>query len=439
MTRFELKHLGCIFVWVFLSGLMTNQVSAQTQDDTTSLTDIIISAYSYHPQLKSLRAELYGSREFIVQARAAYLPQVNLTGGIGLSDRDAVLQNGGAFDQKNEPKDLALRLDQTLYDGGRRNLLTQNASLEFQASAARYDGAATSIAAEIIQDYISLLSAIADVEILEQSVTTLEEFEKSVIARRAVGDSTKTELAQAVSRLASARADRASALAELSYARDRLRSKTGFLVERPALPEEANELISLPKEELTDIARHLSPSIKASRLTEQATHLTVHSEKRKHLPTISLSAQAQAVRDSSPTIAKDDNVSIGVNFSMPIYTGGAGSSQTRQALATHNAARFNTQNAIRENDLLIDQLWARLQSGKIVLEAQKANVEANKDALEGITRGEAVGIATTQEVLEAIQNKLTAELAHSRALHRLYTARLLMKLYVGEFDVIKID
>ena len=420
-------------------GLHVHNANAQTYHNSSKLPDIILNAYTHHPELKSLRAELYGARESIVQARAAYLPQVVLTGGINVEDQNATLRSGTSFNQNSEPTELALRLDHTLYDGGRRGLVKKSAALDFQASEARYDEAATSIAAEIIEDYISLLSAMTDVEILENSVKTLEDLERSVIARRKVGDSTKTELAQAVSRLASARADRAAATAEFNLAQDQLLSKTDFLVESPLLPVSATQPISLSKQELTEAAKRINPAIKASQLSEQSALLTVHSERRKHLPTISLTAQAQSRRDSSPTIDTDDSLSVGVNFRLPIYSGGAGRSETRQALAERNAAKFRTMNVIRESDLLINQLWARLKSGKTVLEAQKANVDANVDALEGITRGEKVGLSTTQDVLEAIQNKLSAELAYSRALHALYTTRLLLKLYIGHFDVHKFD
>ncbi len=420
-------------------GCGQDYAMAQTYGDSAKLPDIISNAYSHHPQLKSLRAEIYGTRENIVQARAAFLPQVSATGGISVADRDAVLRSGADFNQNNEPKELALRLDQTIFDGGRRRLAQENASIEFKVSEARYEEAATAIIAEIIEDYIDLMAAIAEVDILDESVTTLESLEESVIARRKVGDSTKTELAQAVSRLASSRARRASARAQLNLARDQLLSKTGFLVQTPELPIEATTLIYLSKQELIDQARHLNPAIKATRLTEQSALNIIKTEKRNFLPTVSFSAQAQALRDSSPTIDRNDTLSVGVNFSVPLYAGGAGSSRTRQALAQRNAAKFNTLNVIRQNDLIINQLWAQLQSGKIVLEAQKANVDANIDAVEGITRGEAVGISTTQDVLEAIQDKLTADLTYSDAQFDLYTTRLLLKLYTGQFDVHKFE
>jgi len=432
LTLKTFKHALCAALFL---GISSTQAEAQTHSESAQLSDIIINAYSHHPQLKSLRAETFGTREDIIQARSAFLPQVTANGGIQIADSDAVLRSGADFNRNNEPKELALRLEQTIFDGGRRRLVQENASIEYQISEARYEEAATSIAAEIIEDYLDLMSSIAEVEILDKSVNALESIEKSVIARRKVGDSTKTDLAQAVSRLASSRAQRAAAAAQVNLARDKLLSTTGFLVQNPELPIEATTLIYLSKSELTDRARRLNPAIRATELTEQSALISAESEKRSFLPTISLSAQAQALRDSSPTIDRNDTLSVGVNFSVPLYSGGAGSSRTRQALARRNAAKYNTLNAILQNDQNINQLWAQLESGKIVLQAQEANVAANIDAVEGITRGEAVGISTTQDVLEAIQDKLSADLSFSQAQFDLYTNRLLLKLYIGQFDV----
>ncbi len=439
MTLKPYKIFRDVILGAVFSTSMVSTVTAQTYHNSSKLPDIILNAYSHHPQLKSLKAGHAGVRESIVQARAASRPQVTLNGGIAIADRDAVLRTGAPFNQNSEPRDLALRVEQTIFDGGRNKLLEETAAIDLRLSQARYDEAAIGIAAEIIEDYLQLMSVMADADILEKSVTTLESLEKSVLARRGVGDSTKTELAQTVSRLASARAQRATAIAELNLARDQLLSKTGYLVQTPELPLAATVKISLPKDTLIERARTLNPSIQATRLTEQSALIKVHNEKRKYLPTVSLSAQAQTLQDSSPTIDTDDSLRIGVNFTAPLYSGGAGRSRTRQALAERNAAKFNTLNVIRQNDLIIHQLWSRLKSGEIVLAAQEANVAANIEALEGITRSEAVGLASTQDVLETIQNKLAAELTYSRAQYDLYTTRLLMKLYIGQFDVHRFD
>ena len=414
--------------------------TAQSQQSkTVSLNDIIISAYDHHPQLKSLRAELMGTREILNDVRASYLPQLALTGSASISERNAILQDGTNFDQSTEPKALALRLNQTLYAGGRRKLLQQGAALTVKASEARYETISIGIAAEIIQDYMALLSAQTEFEIFESSVSNLLEIEKSVTARKAAGDATRTEQAQAASRLASARAQRINAQAELNLARSRLMSKTGFLVENPELPQQAKLPFGESVDDIIDLAQRRNPAIISSRLNEKSALVNAQSERRKYLPTVSLSATASTIRESSPTISKDDDLSVGINFTLPLYSGGSGSAQTRRALAAYNAARFNTDNVIRESDLRINQLWSRLQSGDVVIEAQQANVAANVEALEGITRGEAVGLSTTTDILDAEENKLQAELALHRAQFQQYTAILLLRLYTGELDVYDFD
>ncbi|MEP3890289.1 MAG: TolC family outer membrane protein [Hellea sp.] len=425
-------------VFITLSFMVPMAASAQLESETPKigdLKDIIVSAYEYHPQLKSLRAETQGSREILNEARANYLPQISLDGSLNASDRKAALQDGSRFEQNTTPQAISLRFNQTLYNGGRRALATRNATYTVKASEARYDTFATAIAAEIIQDYMSLLAAIAEVKALEESVAILGELEKSVLARQKVGDSTRTDVSQARSRLASARARRASSRAELTNARSRLLSKTGFLVENPTLPIEATVPILQDLDAIKSMARRNSPALKSSRLNEMSANLSLQSEGRKHLPTITLTANASSVRDSSPTIRKDDDLNIGLRFTMPIYTGGVGAAQTRRAAASFNAARYQYENTLRETDLRIEQFWSQLQSGVAVIMAQKSSVEASDDALTGVTRGEEVGLTSTQDIIDAAQNKLNADIALARAEYSQYTTRLLLKLYMGDFDV----
>ena len=220
-----------------------SEIVEASQIDTKNgdLQDIIISAFETHPRLKALRVQTRASRENIVEARSSYLPQIVFDSTASVSDREAELQNGSGFDQNTRPKSASLRLNQTLYNGGRRSLATQNAHLSMKASEAQYRASATAIAEEIINDYISLMSAEAELDVLAVSVKTLIDLEKSVLARRKAGDATRTEVAQASSRLAASRARRETARASLSNARARLLSKTGFLIQKTSLPKEALE------------------------------------------------------------------------------------------------------------------------------------------------------------------------------------------------------
>lgn len=409
--------------------------ATQLNANNGNLKDIIVNAFEFHPQLKSLRAQGQATRENVIEARASYLPTVILEGTSSISDREAQLQDGTGFNQNTEPLSLSVRLNQTLYNGGRRNLATQNAVLSTRSANTRYQIAAGAIAAEVIDDYISLMAAEAEAEALDRSVNTLVELEKSVLARQKAGDATRTEIAQSASRLAAAKARREIARASVSNSRARLLSKTGFFIQSTSLPKEALEPLSMPLHEILSKAKIASPALRNSRLDEQSAQILLQQETRKWLPTISLTANAVTVRDSSPTIARDDDLNVGLRFTMPLYSGGAGSAQTRRAAAQYQASKYASDDALREIRLQVTQLWTQLQSGQASLDAQRASVRASEEALIGIERAQLAGLSTTQDILDAAQIKLDAEIALAQAEFSQYATRLLLRLQIGEFDV----
>lgn len=411
--------------------------AAQLDGNNGSLKDIIVSAFEFHPQLKSLRAQGQATRENVIEARASYLPSFVLEGTSSISDREAQLQDGSNFNQNTQPLSLSLRLNQTLYNGGRRSLATRNAVLSTYSADARYQIAAGAIAAEVIDDYISLMAAEAEAEALVRSVNTLIELEKSVLARQKAGDATRTEIAQSASRLAAARARRENSRASVSNSRARLLSKTGFFIQNTSLPQEALQPITMSLQEILSRAKTSSPALRNSRLDEQSAQILLQQETRKWLPTVSLTANAVTVRDSSPTIARDDDLNIGLRFTMPLYSGGAGSAQTRRAAAQYQASKYASNDALREIRLQVTQLWTQLQSSRASLEAQRASVRASEEALKGITRAQLAGLSTTQDILDATQIKLDAEIALAQAEFSQYATRLLLRLQIGEFDVFK--
>ncbi len=405
------------------------------QNINDNLRQVIASSYKHHPELKSLRAQTEASKEGLVQARGSYFPQINLQGSIFQSSRDGVLQVGSSFSQDTTPKSLSLNLSQTLYNGGRRKLAKRNALYVSQASQAQFADSATQIAAEIIQDYMLLYSSQKELDVRLETVATLEKLEAIVTARREIGDAISTEVSQARSQLIGAQAQVASTRADIENMKEVLLSKSGQFVQMPILPPEAIVDITHDLEYMKRMARQESAALKASELNMLSSQVSVASEKRKHLPTVTLEANASSSRDISPTILEDDDLNIGVSFSMPIYTAGIGASQTRQALSLYNAARFEHENAGRLIDSQVTQRWAQLQSNRFVIDAQRASVAASQEALTGAIQSQEAGISSSQDILDAVRNKLVADLELLTTEYEQYTIRLLLKLLIGEFDV----
>ena len=403
---------------------------------TMSTLEILFrSAYSNHPALSSLWEQSNASKEGIIEARGSYFPQVTVNGSISQAYRQGELQTGFDFDQTTTPQSLSLNLSQTLYNGGRRKLATRSASYVAEASHAQFLDSATQIAAEIIQDYMSLYRAQKEVEIFSETVATLEDLEAIVIARREIGDAVRTDVSQANSELIRARARLASSEADIANMRSTIQSKTGQFIGTATLPTEAASAVPYDVGVMKRMARAGSAALEASKFTMLSREVTVKSEKRKRRPTISLEANASTRRDTTPTILSDDDVNVGISFSMPLYTGGIGASQTRQAVSLYNAARYDYQNAGRLIDLQVHQYWTQLKSNRTVIEAQRASVSANAETLTSVREGQKAGITSSQDVLDAARNKLTADLELATAEYEQYTLRLLLRLLIGEIGV----
>ena len=411
----------------------TAQPAVPSNSHTTSaLEALFLSAYSHHPALNSLREQTNASREAIVEAHGSYLPQVSLNGSIFKTDRDGELQTGVDFNQNTTPQSVSLNLTQTLFNGGRRKLAKRNAFYVAEASQANFMDSSMQIAAEVIQDYMSLYRAQNEVNVLSETVTTLQELEEIVIARRKIGDATTTDVSQANSQLISARAQLSASKADIANMQSILLSKTGQSVEVATLPIEATKSIPNNLKDLQQLARDGSAALKASEFTMLSREVTLKSEKRKGYPTVSLEANASSRRDTSPTILSDDDLNIGVRVSMPIYTGGIGASQTRQAQSLYNAARFDYEDVGRLIDLQVMRFWSQLQSNRGVIEGQRASVAANTETLTSVSERQKAGISSSQDVLDAARNKLEADLALASAEHEQYTIRLLLRLLIGE-------
>jgi len=71
MTHSKLKTLKYALLGAVICGFQSQTALAQDYNPNAKLSDIIVSAYSHHPQLKSLRAQLLGTQENIVQANSA--------------------------------------------------------------------------------------------------------------------------------------------------------------------------------------------------------------------------------------------------------------------------------------------------------------------------------------------------------------------------------
>lgn len=419
---------------LFLFVQVAASESPTRSNEEESLLRLLSNIEQHHPQLKSLRAQLRGTREVINELNAAYRPSLFLESNIRSSQRDATLQTGSEFEQTIAPRELSLRLSQTVYNGGRKGLQRYGAELQIESADAEYAANSDQLKLDIISDYVALSAALVRIEVLEETNALLRDLLVASEERDRLGDGSAIETAQVQSRLSNSQAQLAQAKGERAIIKSRIESSSGVMLPSAKLPVLSIEPLNYELEDVQRRIRKSNPSLRASELQVKAARVQLMSEMRSGRPTIALNASAITSDNNSPTIDRDDQLTIGLRLTMPIYSGGQRQSAKRRSYANVKATELSSVEQARQLDLAILQIWQGLIVQEDTRLAQETNLSAALVAQDGVIASQKAGFASASDVLDAVQQVLSARLSLSQAEHDAAQSRLLLLFYLGELE-----
>jgi outer membrane protein len=230
-----------------------------------------------------------------------------------------------------------------------------------------------------------------------------------------VGDLTRTDVAQSQARLAGAQSNLVVAENQLAAARQAYQRVVGRLPDAlepmpaiPALPENPAEAL--------DLARENAPGLLAARFDEAAARYDVTNAQQSRLPTIDAQLSgaysrfegggggANFVRQG--TFITQDAL---VTATIPLWQRGSVGSQTRQLQQRRGQLLETITSVERQTQESVVNSLNQLRAARAVIVANKVAVEANTLAAEGVKQENQVGTRTIIEVLNAEQERLTAE------------------------------
>lgn len=395
------------------------------------LQEILHAAREHHPRLQQQKYALLGQKEGIAQARAAYRPTVNLQASFQSSRREATLRDGSLFDDTTKPRSVSVEATQTLYTGGRRALALRRALFAYKAIGEDLREIEINLYASLMQSYLQGLTLQKNIEARKESIIALDALLTGQQSRFHSGEGTLIEIAQKSARLAEAKALLASDEQALNQKKSEFFNDTGLHIE--FFVTIANPVTSyLDLERLLKQVSAVNPSIKAAHLRMQAAQMELHSTQRAGRPVISLSGRASTFRESSPTIDRDDDYSLGVSLSLPLYTGGTQSSQLRGANNQFQAAKYarNDSNSRIENR--VRNFWHSWQSSKAIIEARQERLTAAQTVLTGMLKGQNAGLYSLLEVLDANDELVNAKIGLNQAEEESEIYALVLLLYASE-------
>jgi len=187
-------------------------------------------AYRSNPTLNAQRAALRAVDEGVPQALAGYRPRVTGTVDSGYQHFESTTISSGIFTRTNQnisPRGGNVGLVQTVYNGQRTGNLTRQAESAVLAGRETLRNAEQTALLDAATQYMNVLRDTAILDLRRRNVQVLQEQLKQTRDRFNVGEVTRTDVAQAESRVAAAQSDALAAEATLKASQAAYRRVVG--------------------------------------------------------------------------------------------------------------------------------------------------------------------------------------------------------------------
>ncbi|MCV6609576.1 MAG: TolC family outer membrane protein [Amphritea sp.] len=400
-----------------------------------SLNEIYEQALLNDPQLKAAEAASLAGQETLPQGRAGLLPSVNLKGNTTRIETGNNKYNNHGY---------TVTLTQPLFAASAwftyKQGLAQSRSAELQ-----YAQAQQNLILRSVESYLNVLRAQTALDTTQAEERAIKRRLDQVNAQFEVGLIAITDVHEAQASFDNAKVARILAEGDLDNSYQALERLTGQQISsidtlRDDYP--INEITPSTPSDWVEKARQGNLGIQIAEANTDSARQQSKAASSGHLPTIALSMSHD--RDDG-TAAGDgwvESNQIGLTLSMPLYSGGSVSSQSRQAefgLAQAQYTEDDTERAVVEETR---NLLRNLRTDILSVSARQQSIVSSETALRATEEGFNVGTRNVVDVLQAEQQLYAAQRDYANARYNYVQNLFRFKQQIGTLspqDLIGLD
>ncbi len=388
-------------------------LGAQAQERGRSLSEALAGAYLNNPTLRAARAGLRAVNEGVPQALSNWRPRVTVTGSAGAQRTD---QSGGSSSGSSgssgsngsTPTAAEISLTQPLYRGGRTTAGTAAAENDVLSERASLVSVEQDVLLSAVTAYMDVWRDQAVVELNISNERVIQRQLEATQDRFTVGEVTRTDVAQAETRLATATAQRIAAEGSLSTNKAVFQEVIGFEAEGLQAPDAVADLPARLAD-VVDRAVTGNPNVLSASFAEKAAQSRVREVAGELLPNLQLRASASRRDDTTRSDTTTEQGEILAELSVPIYQQGTVSSRVREAKQVTSQRRVEIEQQRRRAEQEAISAWENLLTARAQIESFEAGVRSAEIALEGVRQENQVGARTILDILDAEQELLDAQ------------------------------
>jgi outer membrane protein len=339
-------------------------------------------------------------------ADAPFLPSVNVNGAVVRNQID-----GAGTDASYNNAAATASLSYLLYDFGGRDATLENAYQLFQAANATQDSVVQGLFLEAIRGYYQVNSTMEAIESIKQAERTSQASLDAANARYQAGVATPADRLQAQTAHSEVVLNLITAQGALQNARGALANLMGMDPNQPYVLEPTAKAPAYDKfqadiGQLITEARQRRPDLAAAEAQVKAAQANISAVEAAGKPSLSLTTELGYV--DRQFVGSNQNSAIGLNVTIPLFTGFA-STYSIRAAREQAAARQALRDQINLQVAL--DVWNAYQN----LQTETQSVETSRDLVASATQNNDVAIGRYKAGVGNIIDVLTAQSALSSA------------------------
>ena len=420
------------YVSSFLVLLFTH-VAAHAQP--LDLYSVYAMALEKDPRVQIAYQQVEMGRAQADSSFGALLPQANFFAN--WSDNEVEYESDLIEDQDFNGERFSLQVRQVLFNWSAISDRRRTKQIVAQREAELLD-VMSMLLVDVSDRYFQVLLAERDLELVQaerelvqQQLRQTEEMYDRKLVRitdfletQARADKVLTDEIEAENNVALAR----ESLAELTgqYVGAVARFKEGYVL--PELDGNIDYWVNLATEN--------NSLLQARREAVLSAKQGVQQQKGGHYPTVDLvfSDQNSDVGFDNQQSPERDTQYIGIDVTVPIYSGGATSAKVREAWAAYYIAREEEEGARREVLKNTREAWLSTRSSRKRIDAAQASMRSANKSYEAMSKSFSYGTVTAADVLEALHSRTRAERDYYNAVYSYITNWLALQREAGSLE-----
>lgn len=403
----NMRQLILISILLVSFGLQAETLNEIIRHTLTTNPDVLLTINNYR-----------ASEQTIKQAKAGYLPSLELYGNYGSENsNNSTTRSKAGGDVTLTRSEIGLTLSQILFDGFRTKYRIEQQ--EFLADSASYtiNNIGENIALLTTEVYLEILRRQELLELTKNNVVIHQKILEQIKMLVEGGAGRKADVQQSSSRLSLAKSSLINAKGKLRDAEINYRRVTGKLPKTLVMPKSMNDNLPKNSDEALRLALIKHPSLWIAKANLAAAKSSHSQSKSNLMPNFAFELGVSNKDNIDGVEGANDDISAMLTMRYNLFRGGADTARVQETAERIGAAKesIHSSQRIVEEDVLLS--WNGLETIRARLEYLQEYVKSSEAVLDSYKEQFKLGQRSLLDVLDSENELFNARASLSSAKH----------------------